>query len=150
MTGQVVVKGTPGQRVMALITSNAYKDRDKEFVSAKALHEFVGWAWKAGEFTSYPLWFWHDDPPIGEVLWADMEGRFLIEVAKETENPFARPVWDHIQAHPQLYRVSHGFQVLEATRTEDGRVFEKIRKVETSVLPLSVEANVLTGVEFGT
>lgn len=145
-TRVLVMKAAP-LRVMALLTSNGYQDRDAEYVATAALKRYVSEAWKGGVFRIQPLLFWHDDPPIGEILYAETKGTFLIELARELPDAFSRKVWDLIEADPAAFGVSHGFQHYEATPRGNGRVYHRIKKFETSVLPLEHAANPFTGVE---
>lgn len=146
-TGVTIHKNADGSRMMFLVTSNSYKDRDNETVTTKALSDYVTKAWGGNSFAAQPLYFWHDDslPAIGSIIWADMEGPFLIEVAKErTGNPFARTVWDFIERNPRMrWGASHGFDYLKGIEGGAG-VYKAIRKFETSVLPLKAAANPYT------
>lgn len=144
--GLNVLRGPDGSRIMLSITSNSYKDREDEQMTTPALKEYVDSAWKGARFADeQPFRFWHDDslPPLGKIVWADMEGPFLIEVAKEARNGFARKVWDFVEAHPDMrWGTSHGFDYpLDAFK--DG-VYHKIYKFETSLLPLWAAANPYT------
>lgn len=146
-TGITVSKGSDGGRYMFLITSNSYKDRDRETITTKALNDYVEGAWNDQSFQAQPLYFWHDDalPAIGKVVWAEMEGPFLIEVAKERQgNPFAQSVWDFIEKHPEMrWGASHGFDYLKGIEGGQG-VYKQIHKFETSVLPLRAASNPYT------
>lgn len=158
--GLVVGKGLDGRRLMFIVTSNAYPDREDETIATKALREYVEAAWAIeGQCTpGQPLLFWHKGQPIGDVVWCDLEGPFLMEVAKERRNrivnlaaPDALPrlttvkaVWDAIEAHPTLkWAASHGFEYPPEAKSVDG-VYSTIYKFETSVLPLAYAANPFT------
>lgn len=152
--GITVVKGADGARYMQIVTSNAYKDREAEFISTKALERYVDKAWIADDVckTDNVLKFWHDDatlplPDIGEIIWADMEGPFLIEVGKEASNSWAKAVFDYREAHPdEKWGASHGFY-FEEKRINPAKgeaTYDQIEKFETSILPLSAAANAYT------
>lgn len=149
-----------GRRLMLIITSNAYKDREGEIVSQKALEEYVAAHWidpdtgvdDGGFENGSPLLLWHGGDAIGDIIYADTEGPFLIEIAAERpdgqvnlaaedEPPLestVRAVWDALEGEPDL-GASHEFFYLRPDE-EDG-VFERILKWETSVLPRSYAAN---------
>jgi hypothetical protein len=152
--GITVLKGSDGARYMFIITSNSYKDREAEFITSQALERYVEKAWIADDVckTDNALKFWHDDPTlplpdIGEIVWADMEGPFLIEVGKEAPNTWAKSVFDYREAHPdEKWGASHGFYY-EEKRINPGKgeaTYDEIDKFETSILPLSAAANAFT------
>jgi hypothetical protein len=159
--GVVVTKGRDGRRQMMLVTSNSYRDREKEAVATKALQSYVEKAWTIAEDKCLPqntLRFWHNGD-IGDIVYADMEGPFLIEVAKERPNRVinvARPgqppflveikeVWDYLEENPDEidWGASHGFKFYKGKLTPDG-VYKQIYKFESSVLPLRWAANPYT------
>jgi hypothetical protein len=152
--GVTVLKGEDGARYMFVVTSNSYKDREAEFITSAALERYVDKSWIADDVckTDNVLKFWHDDPTlplpdIGEIVWADMEGPFLIEVGKEAPNTWAKSVFDYREAHPdEKWGASHGFYY-EEKRINPGRgeaTYDEIEKFETSILPLSAAANAYT------
>lgn len=145
--GLRVERGPDGSRYMFSITSNSYRDREGEAMTTKALKDYVDSAWKGNQFVAQqPLMFWHDDqlPKIGDVIWADMEGPFLIEVSKEAHNTFAKKVWDYVEEHPnQRWGTSHGFDYAPDEQSPDG-VYHEIFKFETSLLPQYAAANQYT------
>lgn len=143
---------------MFLITSNAYVDRELETVRQQALSDYVTECWKEGTFeTDNVLLFWHRGDPIGDIIDCDMEGAFLLEIARErpnalvnlNDNPdppyfaFIREVWDAIeQAHEVEWGVSPGFFTYqEESKAGD---YQHFFKQETSVLPVGEAANILT------
>ncbi len=163
--GVAIYKGDDGRRYMFLVTSNSYKDREHETITSKALQEYVDNAWTVEDkcLPNNPLLLWHDDgpkhdnaPAIGDIVWTDMEGPFLLEVAKERPNrkitvkgrkstwtTTIKAVWDALESD-RKYRwgASHGFRYADSAK-ENG-VYERIRKFETSVLPLDAAANPYT------
>lgn len=154
--GVDVFKGSDGLRLMFIVTSNSYEDRDDETIATPALKSYVDKAWSV-EGKCLPdneALFWHGGDPIGDVVWTDMEGPFLYEVIKERPNAWInlskqvrgtiKAVWDFIESNPQRYRwgASHGFKFLESAFT-DG-IYKRISKFETSVLPLDAAANPYT------
>lgn len=152
--GVTVIKGEDGARYMTIVTSNAYRDREAEFITTDALTRYVDKSWIADDLckTDNALKFWHDDPTlplpdIGEIVWADMEGPFLIEVGKEASNTWAKSVFDYRETHPdEKWGASHGFYYQEK-RINPGKgeaTYDEIEKFETSILPLSAAANAFT------
>lgn len=159
--GVVVTKGADGRRTMMMFTANSYRDREREAIATRALAQYVDKAWSAVEDKCLPrneLRFWHSGV-IGDIVYADMEGPFLIEVAKERPNklvnlarPGQRPflvsvkeVWDYLEENPDDidWGASHGFKFYKGRRSADG-VYKQIYKFESSVLPLQWAANPYT------
>lgn len=147
----LVNKGKPGERLMFLITSNGYLDRDGEHVKVAALIEHVAKQWRGepgvGEFVGKnTLLYRHHGEPIGDIVWADMIGPFLVEVAKKRDTSYARIKWSYIEkiqsANEFYWGVSHGFNFKNDDRV--GGVYDHIYKFETSVLPLHRAANGVT------
>lgn len=155
---QLMGKDADGLRLMLTITSNAYIDREAEIVSQKALEGYVLDSWDS-ETRAFigdnPLLVWHDGDPIGDIIAADMEGPFLLEIARERPNAVInlaasgqepvlaeiKAVWDVLERETDL-AVSHQFMFLASDRA-DG-VYDYIRKTETSVLPRWAAANYFT------
>ncbi len=142
-----------GARMMFLVSSNAFKDREEEIVRQKALEEYVN------NFTGNKLLWWHGGDAIGKVIDAQMVGAFLVEIAKELPNreinlqrkandepmnTTIKEVWDFVEDKDSGidWGASIGFRFVRDD-IDDG-VFEKILKFETSVLPLEVAANPFT------
>lgn len=143
-------------RYMTIVTSNAYRDREEEIVSQKALEGYVDSCWKGDRFVgTNPLLVWHGGEPIGDIVYSEMVGPFLLEVAKERPNAVVnlalrgeepryaeiKSVWDSMEQEPDL-GASHEFYFNQRDR-EDG-VYDEIKKTETSVLPRIAAANFFT------
>lgn len=157
-SGLVVLKGRDGLRFMLMITTNAYPDREKETIASKALQEYVDHAWRVEDkcLPDNPLLFWHKSDPIGDIVWTKMQGPFLLEVAKERPNKKIRikgdkwiwettikTLWDVIEKDERYkWGASHGFRYPD-DEFKNG-VYERIRKFESSTLPLPAAANLLT------
>lgn len=155
--GISIAKDRDGLRLQFIITANSYWDRENEAIATKALQAYVDRAW-AVEGKCLPgnnLYFWHDGDPIGRIVWTDMEGPFLLEVAKELpDRPIrlttkgriwrstVKAVWDAIEKGTYRWGASHGFRVPDGA-FEDG-VYKRIAKFESSVLPLDAAANPYT------
>jgi hypothetical protein len=139
-----------------LVTSNAYKDRERQIIREVALKHYVESSWEGDQFIgNNPYLFWHAGDPIGRIIYADMEGPFLLEVAQELPDqivnlaksgdpPFRvsiKKVWDVLEREPDL-RTSHRFGYLLGDEEDD--VFDDIAKVESSTLPGRYAANPYT------
>lgn len=144
-----VFKQADGSRMMALITTNAYKDRDGDIITEEALKAWVDQQWVTeDQYTPSPLLFWHiEEQPIGDVIYSEVNGRFLLELAQEQKSEFSRLVWDTIEQGGETWGASHGFRHSDPTPRGDGRVFKHIDKFETSVLPVQYAANAFTFAE---
>lgn len=141
------------RRHMLLITSNAYRDREHEIIKEDALRYWVRGAWDGDTYTApSDHLFWHDGDPIGELIFSDMEGPFLVEVSRELsdavinlagdgEDPYevrVSQLWDALEGRTDM-GASHRFKYI-AGDEEDG-VYEEILKVESTTLPRDRAAN---------
>lgn len=149
-----------GLRLMVIRSSNAYRDREQEIVRKKALQGYVDACWKDNEFAGdNPLLVWHAGDPIGDIIYAEMIGPFLLEVARERPNAVVnlagygeprigttvKAVWDALEQEDDL-GASIQFGYVTSDR-EDGE-YEVIEKLETSVLPRWAAANYITDSEI--
>ena len=160
--GLTITKASDGRRLMLLVTTNSYKDRENEAVASQALKEYVDSAWSTVEgkcLPRNPLLLWHGGEAIGDIVWTDMEGPFLLEVAKERPNRrinvarqgrppifvMVKEVWDYAEQNPDNleWGASHGFVYLKRDKSADG-TYQQIYKFESSVLPLHWAANPYT------
>lgn len=146
-----------GRRLMLIITSNAYKDREEEIIKERALGLWVDSQWEGDQYIGdNPLLVWHGGDPIGQIIFSDMEGPFLVEVAKEgdpdklinlalpEEEPIQttiKAVWDGLESMDDN-GASHLFRFLEGD--EKDKTYDLIVKEETSVLPIAAAANPYT------
>lgn len=152
--------GDSGLRLMVIRTSNAYRDREGEIVSQKALQGYVDSVWKDNTFVgTNPLLLWHGGDAIGDIIFADMIGPFLVEVARERPNAVinialdgeppldttVKAVWDALEQETDL-GASHEFYYRTSDRED--RVYEEILKTETTVLPRWAAANLMTDSEI--
>lgn len=149
-----------GLRLMVIRSSNAYRDREREIVRQKALQGYVETCWKGNEFVGdNPLLVWHAGDPVGDIIYADTVGPFLLEVARERPNAVinlaedgepriestVKAVWDGLETEEDLASSIKFYY--EASDREDGE-YEMIHKVETSVLPRWAAANIITDSEI--
>lgn len=146
--GLSVMKGTDGKRLMLIVTSNSYMDREQETITTAGLKEWVDTCWKAVEddfATDNPLVYWHDmRVKMGDIVWADVRGPFLVELARESEGVLSKSLFDYVEAHPEeKWGASHKFAYYKAHKDTDG-TYHRIIKKETTVLPRFAAANALT------
>ncbi len=147
-------RSSDGMRLGFHITSNGYEDRDIEHVATKALALYVEGCYKETDAgTEYigdnPLLLWHDDMiPIGDIVHADMQAGFLVEVSRERDTPIARKVWDFWQATAQdgsrQWGTSHRFKPVKMEVIDEKLVYQEITKQETSLLLWQAAANQMT------
>lgn len=143
-----VFRGADGKRYMALVASNGYCDREREWVTTRALKRYVDEAYAGDGFQAQPLYFWHDeahglDHPIGEIIHAEMIGPFLFEIAKEREDDaYSQAHWNYLETTDEPQGASIGFRFV--AREFRDREYRSIEKFETSTLPLAMAANPLT------
>lgn len=133
----VTRKDADGLRHMFIITSNAYEDRESETITSAAL--------KAYEDSCYPgddlfhcdnplLWFHDDDVPIGEIVAVNYSDPFLVEVARELNDPVAKVLWDYAEQNGDKAGASHRFGYRDEDRLPNGD-YKRIFKQETTYLP---------------
>jgi hypothetical protein len=139
----LVLKDASGAYRWVSFSSNAYRDRDDEIVSTKALESDVARADADGQYG--PLRWWHVGAPLGPGLdigacdFNAMHGRVLIESGTFSDARIAHAV---AKAADQL-QVSIGF-VHPASDPDEGGVFHHIRRFERSLVPAGRAANPFT------
>lgn len=133
----IVYKSADGLRRMFLITSNSYEDRDGETITSDALKAYEESCYPGEDLyhNDNPLLWWHDDEIVmGEIVAVEYIEPFLVEVAKEIDDPLAKILWDYAEKNGDKAGTSHRFGYLEKDRDPDG-TFHRIFKQETSYLP---------------
>jgi hypothetical protein len=126
-------------------------------VAESALKGYVADCWKGDVWTGdNVLLFWHGGDPIGDIVDADYEEGFLLELARELPDAAVnlaregepefkvsiRAVWDVFEADPVGWGASIGFKALRSDKRR--RTYRTMLKHETSVLPISEAANLVT------
>ncbi len=120
------------------VSSSAYRDRDGEIVSTKALEDDVARADADGNYG--PLRWWHvKGLDIGTCDFNAMHGRMLVESGTFNDERVAAAIKEH--AHELA--VSIGFNHSHNEPDADG-VFNTIRRFERSFLPRNRESNLFT------
>lgn len=133
----IVCKSSDGLRYMFLITSNAYEDREGETITSDALKAYEASCYPGdGLFhCDNPLLWWHDDDVVmGEIVAVDYVEPFLVEMAKEIDDPLSKILWDYAENNGDAAGTSHRFGYREGDRSREG-VYTRIFKQETSYLP---------------
>jgi hypothetical protein len=133
----VVHKDGEPLRLMVIVTSNSYEDRENETITSAALKEYED-SCHPGEDLFHcdnPLLWWHDDDIVmGEIIGVNYSEPFLIEVARELANPVSKVLFDYAEKNGDNAGASHRFGYLEKDRDTDG-TYHRIFKQETSYLP---------------
>jgi len=133
-----VIKQKNGTYRWIGLSSNAFRDRDSEIVSTKALAEDVAYADKTKDYGT--LRFWHmPNGIIGECDFNWLYGRTLIE-----SGTFLNPkVAQKVAEKAADYQLSIGFRHPPSEPDSFG-VFHHIRRFERSLVPTGLVANPFT------
>jgi len=135
-----VFKDAAGAWRWASISSTAFRDKDEEIVSTKALEGAVTYADQFDE--RGPLRFWHmGDPPIdlGDCDFQAVHGRMLIESGTFRD----RAVGKAVAQKAADYQMSIGFRH-PRNEPDTAGVFEHIVIFERSLVPKGKAANPFT------
>jgi hypothetical protein len=128
------------------ISSTAYRDRDDEIVSTKALREAVARAHSSKEFG--PLRFWHTPGiELGTTDYMELseDGKYLIE-----SGIIRADIADSVKesAKSTKWQMSIGFKH-PRTEPDKDKVFHNISIFERSVVPQGKAANSQTTLQLG-
>lgn len=135
-----VYKDKAGRYRWVLFSSNAYRDRDQEIVSTKALSEDCDRADADGSYG--PLRWWHvPGVDIGDCDFNAMHGRILIESGTFRDERIGVVV---ARKAGEL-QVSIGF-IHPPDEPDAGGVFHHIRRFERSLVPAGKASNPFTHV----
>jgi hypothetical protein len=133
-----VFKAADGRDRWVIVSSSAFRDRDREIVSTKALEADVARADADGDYG--PLRWWHvKGLDIGDCDFNAMHGRLLVESGTFRHPAFA----EMVKAHAGALGVSIGFLHPQDEPDATG-IFHHIRRKERSLLPRGKESNLLT------
>lgn len=135
-----IFKQADGRHRWILFSSNAYRDRDGEIVSTKALEDDVERANATGEYG--PLRWWHvPGCELGVCDFNMVLGRVLVE-----SGTFLSPaVGEAVALKSDELQASLGF-IRPPNAPDKERVFHEIVRFERSLLPRGRAANNLTAV----
>ncbi len=136
--GLSVFKDASGRYRWVLLSSNAYRDKDGEIVSTKALADDVA---RADADKDYgPLRWWHvPGADIGDCDFNAMSGRVLVESGTFRSEAIGRAV-HKAQAGLQA---SLGFRH-PSSEPDHEKVYHHIRRFERSLVPVGRAANRFT------
>ncbi|HUD73689.1 MAG TPA: hypothetical protein VMQ76_01355, partial [Terracidiphilus sp.] len=133
-----VFKGEDGNLRWVTVSSTAFRDRDNEIVSTKALDEDVTLSDQTKEYG--PLRWWHvDGLDLGKCDYNAMSGRMLIESGTFDNDA----IGNSIKEAADELAVSIGF-VHPPTEPDADGVFHHIRRFERSLLPAGKASNLFT------
>lgn len=134
----MVFKDHTGRLRWVLFSSTAYRDRDKEIVSTKALTDDVARADSDGNYG--PLRWWHmPGVDIGDCDFNAISGRVLVESGTFRNEA----VGQRVKEHADQLRASLGFHH-PATEPDGDGVFWSIKRFERSLLPAEYASNPYT------
>jgi len=145
-TGLFTTKALDGRTWLLTWTTNAFRDRDGEIFTTKALNDYVNRHFD--DETKGTFRFWHiPGTDFGDIRYQGVAGRFLIEAGpfhdtkagRQAEKFFSRYADGHPSIAPEGWGTSQGF-LYDPKDREDG-VYDWFEKKETSILPASVAAN---------
>lgn len=133
-----------------LLSSNAFRDRDGEVITTKALEHDVA-LWELAGRPQDPLRWWHvslDDEhakglELGHVTFRMVHGHTLVEVGDFIHPVVAEAVYN---AKDKLAG-SIGFRH-SAQEPDEDKTFHNIRTFERSLLPVEAASNPLTHLSF--
>lgn len=146
MNGWRMAKASDGSPRLIVWSTNAFEDREEETFRTKALADYLAWADKSGDRGTID--FWHiPGTDFATVKEQAMIGRFLVEVAEFDPSPtgqaFKAFLEKHPRGHPEIaprgWGASPQYRYDPADRAD--RIYERMRKEKTSVLPAHKAAN---------
>lgn len=148
-SGLSVYKARDGRRLMLMVTSNAYRDRENERVLSAALKDYTDALWTTdnkhfmGDTQAHYIWHAKELGSVSDLLYADVWDGFLVEVWHEKPTALAKAFYNFVETHPEIiHGASHGFKYLR--REKNNGEYKAIAKFESSTLPLNAAANLLT------
>lgn len=133
-----IFKDASGKYRWIAFSSSAFRDRDREIVSTKALTDDVARADSDGDYG--PLRFWHE-PGIdfGYTDFNAMEGRVLVESGGFTDEI----IGERLKQYQDELGLSIGF-THPASEPDVSGIYHNIRRFERSIVPADKASNLLT------
>jgi len=129
--------------------TNSYFDRENEAFRIQALHDFV--SRMDTEAVKSVAMFWHlPQTKFGNIIWQDVvEERFLVQIGEFDDTPIGNAFKEFFTMYPDGHPViapegwgaSHGYHYDPADRLD--KVYDWAHSNESTVLPLSMAANIL-------
>jgi len=133
-----IFKDASGHYRWVTLSSSAFKDRDKEIVSTKALADDVARVDSDGEYG--PLRWWHvPGADLGLADFNAMEGRVLVESGTFLDEAYGERLKDYADD----LEISIGFTHPTDEPDSDG-VYHHIKRFERSLVPTGKASNLLT------
>jgi hypothetical protein len=144
--GFKVIRTKSGPRWVAY-SSNAFKDKENEIFTTKALADAVEYADQSG--VRGPLRIFHvPGTEVGDTDFQSVIGRFLVESGPFRDDEFGQKAVSYFETHSdEKFQVSIGFKYKKGDE-EDG-VFDWLRIIERSVTPYGAAANPFTSFAVG-
>lgn len=133
-----IFKDASGKYRWVSFSSSAFRDRDKEIVSTKALADDVARADADGKYG--PLRFWHEPGlDIGYTDFNAMEGRVLVESGGFHDER----IGEALKGYQDELGLSIGF-THPADEPDASGTYHNIRRFERSIVPADKASNLLT------
>lgn len=133
-----IFKAADGKYRWLAFSSSAFRDRDREIVSTKALTDDVERMDESGEYG--PLRFWHEPGiDIGYTDFNAMEGRVLVESGGFHDER----IGERLKEYQDELGLSIGFTHPTDQPDKDG-TYHNIRRFERSIVPADKASNLLT------
>ena len=146
MNGWRMAKAADGTARLIVWSTNSFEDREEETFRNKALADYLAWADKSNDRGTID--FWHiPGSDFATVKEQAMIGRFLVEVAEFDPSPIGQAFKAFLEQHPRGHReiAPHGWGASPQYRYDPAdradRIYERMRKEKTSVLPAHKAAN---------
>lgn len=146
--GQTVFQDADGRRYMFIVTSNSYEDRTHQAIASKALERYVDSCWIAEDYFKsnnvHQVWH-HDALTVGDIVWADMSGPFLLEISKERGDVVSKKAWDYWESDEGSKDLGASHRFLYPKEDKGADTLHIVSKFETTTLPRqAAAANLLT------
>ncbi len=140
-----------GKNYLVIWTTNAFRDREGEIFSTKAIEDYVDRRDQTG--IKDRVWFWHvKGSDFATVEWQGLVGKFLVEVAAVDDTAYGQKMFHAVQ-HPEDYPdllphgwgSSHGY--LYRASDKQNHVYSFFEKYETTLLPYHRASNTYGGLK---
>jgi len=135
-----------GRTYWVALSASAFKDRDGEIISRKALDYAVKFADRTGERGELRL-FHLPGSKVGKCLVSFREDCFLVEAGVWDETPLAQAAMKTIRENPDRYGVSIGF-VFDPQYAHDGVFEDRVIVIERSITTKERAACPFTSIEL--
>lgn len=135
-----------GRTYWVALSASAFRDRDGEIISRKALDYAVKFADRTGERGELRL-FHLPGSRVGECLVSFREDCFLVEAGIWDETPLAQAVMKTIRENPEHYGVSIGF-IFDPQYAHDGVFEDRVIIIERSITTKERAACPFTSIEL--